>query len=109
MKNFVITQDQAKEANNQTILNRVLITDVTLKDGSTTQIVTLFNWDLNFENVHAGIMKGLLLDSEVVSSVTTSGTINNGTLTKSNSQIEKVYYTDEKREQLYRSFLRQAS
>lgn len=70
---------------------RVMVTDVELKNGTETKMMTIFdNSNVGFEEVFIGIRKGLEFISEAKSMTSKLFSVENGTLKESGIKFEKL-------------------
>ena len=70
---------------------RVMVTDVELKNGTETKMMTIFdNSNVGFEEVFIGIRKGLEFISEAKSMSSKLFSVENGTLMESGIKYEKT-------------------
>jgi hypothetical protein len=70
---------------------RVMVTDVELKNGTETKMMTIFdNSNVGFEEVFIGIRKGLEIISEAKSMTSKLFSVENGKLKESGVKFEKI-------------------
>jgi hypothetical protein len=70
---------------------RVMVTDVELKNGTETKMMTIFdNSNVGFEEVFIGIRKGLEFISEAKSMTSKLFSVENGKLKESGVKFEKT-------------------
>lgn len=83
-----------------------LVTDVIYKNGDKAQMINLYSPNMDFENIVAGIQRGLLIDNKVASSHTKIATLREGQIHKIHDEYAPVFYTDEQRKEIYKDMLR---